>query len=276
MINQSFDASNPIKAKSHLKDGITDILLALQRVEPAMYLAWGDTKARYRRSVLGPFWLVITTAISVAGLGFLWSLLLKQEPSELVPSLTVGLVIWQFVAACISEGPSIFIRNAHFIKNISIPNFFFPMTLLLRQLINFGHNFIVVIAVLAIFPPHISMIQLLIIPGLILVIGNLAWIVLLLAMLGSRFRDLEQIIGAIMPLMFFLSPVIYRPNQVGISQKIVWLNPFSYFISLIRSPIVGEIAPMFVYQIAIVTLIVGGFFTVYQFGKWRRRVAFWV
>ena len=257
------------------KKGAIDIISSFQRINMALYFAWGDTKARYRRSVLGPLWIVISTAISVAGLGFLWSLLLKDEPSKLVPSLTIGLVIWQFLSGCILESTSLFSRNAHFIKNIVIPYFIFPLQLLMRQLINFGHNFLVIIAVLMIYPPDFSWTLLLIIPGLLLVIANLAWIVLLLAIVSARFRDLEQIIGALMPLMFFLSPVLYRSSQLDMSQHIIWLNPFSYFIALIRDPILGASPPIFVYEVSIIALFVGGTFTVYQFGKMHRKIAFW-
>jgi ABC-type polysaccharide/polyol phosphate export permease len=219
---------------------------------------------------------VLSTAVSVAGLGFLWSILLKEDPAKLVPSLTVGLVVWQFISGCILEAPSLFIRNTHFIRNMLIPYFIFPMQLLMRQMINFGHNFIVIIVVLTFFPPQFSMVQLLIVPGLLLVLGNLGWIVLLLAMLGARFRDLEQIVGALMPLLFFLSPVIYRPSQLSIGQQIVWLNPFSYFIALIRDPIIGVIPPLFVYEVALSALLLGGTLIIYQFGKQRGQIAFWV
>jgi len=258
------------------RDGFSDIAQGLQRLSMAFFFAWGDTKARYRRSVLGPFWMVLSTAVSVAGLGFLWSMLLKDDPIKLVPSLTVGLVVWQFISGCILEAPTVFSRNAHFIRNIKIPFFIFPMQLVMRQLINFGHNAVVVLVVVIYFAPTLHLNQLLVIPGLLLVLGNLCWIIVLIAMLGSRFRDFEQIIGAVMPLMFFLSPVIYRPSQLSFGQQIVWLNPFSYFITLIRDPISGNVPPIFVYQVAIVALLVGTVFTVYQFGKQRKNISFWV
>ncbi|MGC6369535.1 ABC transporter permease [Pseudomonas sp. K2I15] len=259
-----------------LLDGVGDIFQGLKNIGLAFFFAWGDTKARYRRSVLGPFWMVLSTAVSVAGLGFLWSMLLKDDPIKLVPSLTVGLVIWQFISGCILEAPTVFSRNAHFIRNIRIPFFIFPMQLVMRQLINFGHNAIVVVVVVLYFSPVVHLNQLLIIPGLLIVIGNLSWIILLIAMLGSRFRDFEQIIGAVMPLMFFLSPVIYRPSQLGIAQQIVWFNPFSYFITLIRDPILGNVPPLFVYQVSLLALLIGTVFTVYQFGKHRKHISFWI
>lgn len=258
------------------REGWSDVKNSLKMLSMAFYFAWGDTKARYRRSILGPFWIVLSTSISVAGLGFLWSALLKDEPAKLVPSLTVGLIIWQLLSGCINESTSLFVRNSHFIRNIPISYFIFIIQLLVRQLINFGHNFLVVILVLIIFPPDIGLVQLLVFPGLLLVICNLAWITLLLAIVSARFRDVEQIIGALMPLIFFLSPVIYRPSQLSIRQEIVWLNPFSYLITLVRDPVMGVQPPLFVYIISLLALLLGSCLTIYQFGKRRGRIAFWI
>ena len=261
---------------SAIRDGANDIFLGLKLLNIAFFFAWGDTKARYRRSILGPWWLVLSTAVSVAGLGFLWSMLLKDDPVKLVPSLTVGLVIWQLLSGCIVEAPSIFVRNANFIRNIKLPFFLFLQQLLLRHLIILGHSVVVIVVVVSYFGTSFKVEQFLIIPGLVLVLANLGWITLLLALIGSRFRDVEQIIGAVMPLMFFLSPIIYRPSQLTLGQAIVWTNPFSYLITLVRDPIMGTAPPMFVYQVSILSLLVGGLFTVYQFGKHRRYIAFWI
>jgi len=226
-----------------MKVGLLDFTESLRRLPLSFYFAWGDTKARYRRSVLGPFWLVLGTTIGVAGLGFLWSALLKIDRASFIPSLTIGLVVWQLIAGCVIESPSVFTRNATVIRNLKTPYLIFPVQLLLRQLINFGHNLIVVLVVLVIFPPPLSLVQFLIAPGLLLLIGNLLWVAVMLGMLGARFRDLEPLIAAFMPMMFFLSPVIYRPNQLAIHEQIVWLNPFSYMISLIRDPMQGFAPP---------------------------------
>lgn len=260
----------------HASDGFSDVIGGIKNIGMAFYFAWGDTRARYRRSILGPFWMVLSSAVSVAGLGFLWSLIFKEEPEKLVPSLTIGLVVWQFLSSCILESPSTFYRNAHFIRNIKTPYFVFVLHMLNRQLINFGHNFIVIILVLFIFPTTMSINQLLIIPGLLLVLLNLSWVILLIAMIGARFRDFEQIIGALMPLFFFMSPVIFRPSHLSMAQEILWLNPFSYMIALIRDPIIGQVPQFFVYLTALIVFFVGSIFTLYQFGKHKKNIPFWI
>jgi ABC-type polysaccharide/polyol phosphate export permease len=258
------------------KSVVSDFCEALLVLPLAIFFAWGDTKARYRRSVLGPLWIVFGTAIGVAGLGFLWSSILRVDKHEFIPSLTLGLVVWQFIAGCITESSLTYIHKASLIKNIRMPYFIFPIQVVLRQLINFLHNFIVVIVVLCIFPPNLGFAQILFIPGLILLLGNLLWIVSLVGLLGARFRDLEQFVNAFMPIVFFLSPVIYPATRLGAVAKFVWLNPFSYMITLIRDPVQGNVPELFVYIWAFVFLVFGWLFTFWIYGKKRNRLAFWV
>ena len=254
-----------------------DRLAALYRALPlVLYFAWGDTRARYRRSVLGPFWIVIGTAVGVVGLSFIWSGLLKVDRETFVPMLAVGLVVWQFIAGCVTESPSAFTRNAAVMRNLKTPYLIFPLQLLLRHLINFAHNIVVVIVVLIIFPPPLGISQLLIIPGILLLLGNLFWIAILFGMLGARFRDLEQTIGVLIPLMFFLSPVLYRPDQLGLMEKFIWLNPFTYMISLIRDPILGFAPAPFVYLVSAGTLLAGWWVTLWLYGRKHGRIPFWV
>lgn len=257
--------------------GFQDVRQSFLMLHLVLFFAWGDTKARYRRSLLGPLWLVISTSISVAGLGFLWSMLLNQDSSKFVPSLTIGLVLWQFIAGCIVESSSVFVRNSHFIRNIVNPYTIYPLQLLTKNLINLAHSFVVIFVVILIYPQHIGAEQLLFIPGLMLVLANLLWICILLGIWGSRYRDIEQIVAALMPILFFISPVIYRPNLLDSSQQlIVWLNPFSYLLSLIRDPILGEIPDFFIYIISSSAALLGWLLVIFNLGQNKSKIAFWV
>lgn len=241
-----------------------------------LYFAWGDTRARYRRSVLGPFWLVIGTAVGVAGLSLLWSGLLKADRASFVPTMTVGIVLWQLIFGCVTESPSAFTRNAAVLRNLKTSYLIFPLQLLIRHLINFAHNLVVVAAVLLIYPPHIGPVQLLVVPGMLLLIGNLFWIAILFGMLGARFRDLEQTIAVLMPMMFFLSPVLYRPEQLGAMEAYVWLNPFTYLIGIVRDPVQGIVPTPAVYLVACLMLALGWAAAFRLYHKRHGRIPFWI
>lgn len=256
---------------------VRDINQTLKLFPAIWFLAWSDTKARYRRSVLGPLWLVLGTAIGVAGLGFLWSTLLKADRTIFIPSLTVGLVVWQLISGSITESSSTLVKNANVIKNIKMPFLFFSVQVVMKQVINFIHNLIVIAFILALYPPESrAWTMILLLPNFFILTGNLLWIVTLLSLLGARLRDMEPLVTAFMPLFFFLSPVIYRPEHLGIHAKLAWFNPFTYLISLIRDPLQGHLPSLFVYGGALGMLIIGWSLTLFLLQRKYSRISFWV
>ncbi len=66
-------------------------------IQNAIYLAWADTKARYKKSVIGPFWATLANVFGVLGLGLVWGHLLNQDMNTFIPQLTVGLIVWQLI-----------------------------------------------------------------------------------------------------------------------------------------------------------------------------------
>lgn len=242
----------------------------------AFYLAWMDTRARYKNTLIGPLWLTITNLIGVFGLSIVWANLLNEDLSSFVPSLSVGMIIWQIIAVAISEGPSVFRWQSLMIRNVSMPTWFFVARALSRQVINLIHNFLIVIGVVWYFNVHVQLETLLVIPGVLLVIFNLFWITYILALLGARFRDLEYLTGAFLPILFFISPVIFRPDRLPVNMEIIWLNPLSYFIEIVRAPILGKIPDQHTY-IVMATLLITGSITAYCMHKiYNKRLAFWV
>lgn len=261
---------------SRLAPGLEDIVASLQRWRVALYLAWSDTRARYRRSVLGPFWMTLGTAVGVAGLGLLWSELLKMDRATFIPSLTAGLIVWQFFAGCITESTTTFIRQASVIRNLQLPYFLHPLQLTLRHFVNFAHNLVVFVVVALLLHVPVTWQTLWVVPGVLLVALNLLWLNLMFGMLGARFRDFEYAVAALVPLLFFVSPVLYRPGYLPFSAELIWLNPISHFIEVIRTPLLGAAPPVHTLLVTGGLAVLGWLFTVAFFNTRRNRIAFWV
>jgi len=240
------------------------------------HLAVGDTRARYRRSIIGPWWLTLGTGIGVLGLGVVWSSLLKQDPSELIPKLTIGLILWQFLASCIGESPSLFVRQALIIRNFDLPYFIHPVQLLLRQIINLAHNALILLIVSLLFPNSFSYLSVFGMFGFILVIVNMFWVIIILGIIGARFRDIEPLIQSLMPLLFFVTPVIYEPSRLGLNEMVIWFNPLTYFIEIVRAPFFGHIPPLSVYVICSVIMIAGWSVALLLFKQRSTKLSFWI
>src|SRR5215472_7810820 len=80
-------AANARLAMQDIADG-----LRLWRL--AWTLAWLDIRLRYRGSMLGPFWLTISTGVMVGALGVLYSTLFKMDIASYLPFLALSQVLW--------------------------------------------------------------------------------------------------------------------------------------------------------------------------------------
>lgn len=259
-----------------MSPGLADIIRTFKMPSLIFYMAWSDIRARYKRSILGPLWITLSTAIGVVGLGFIWSELFKMNRSEFIPLLTIGLILWQFMSACIIESTSVFGKQANIIRNLNLPIALHPAQLVLRHVINLAHNVPLFIIVALILGRTFNLHTFMVIPGLLLVIANLFWISMMLGTLGARFRDLEYLISMIMPLLMFLSPVMYRSSSLPTIGRFMWLNPLADMIEIVRYPLLGEATPLSVYVFNIGMLLVGGILTMILFNAKRNRIAFWV
>jgi len=255
---------------------LADLGRAARLLHVIAFMAAGDLRARYRRSVLGPFWMTLGTAAGTLGLGLVWSELLHIDRASFVPSLTAGLIMWQLLSGCISEATTTYWRQSAILRNLSVPLSMPPIQMVLKHLINFLHNVPVLVAVLLIFKLPLTWATLLVLPCLALVALNLLWISLLLSMLGARFRDLEYVVNAAMPLLMFLSPVFYRPSYLPFNGHFVWFNPLSHLIEIVRDPLLGTAPPGFVVLTTCLLALGGWAFTLWLFNAKRNRIAYWL
>lgn len=241
----------------------------------ALYLAYGDAKARYKRSFLGSFWIVLSTFISVIGLGIVWGAVFNIPTKDILPSITLGLVFWQYISSCITDSPSIFIRNATSIKSHPNPYMLFIFHHILKHLTVLLHNAVLIIFVCLFFGISKSINNYLIfLLGMFLVSANLLWISASLAIISTRFRDVEVIVSAIMPVMFFLTPVIFKPHQVESIKYIMYLNPFASLIQVLRDPLYYDVLSYTPFLICSCMLIIGSIVTSLIYRKMIREVPY--
>lgn len=259
------------------KDLFTDDILDTAKMWRALvFIAKSDMRARYKRSTLGPFWLVLSLGFGSVGLGLMWSVLWGANLSEMLPRIAVGFLIWNFVASSLIEGCGSFIQNPEPMLNVKLPISFFPMLTYSRCLVNFAHSFIIIITLSVIFPPNFSPAMLLVPVGITILIIDLYLLLYLLAFLATRFRDLQPLVSSIVPLLFFLSPVLFSLKQAKGLEWVMMLNPLTYLITIVRDPILGIVPSFQMYLgavlIGVLTLIVLRYFVNLK----HKQFIFWI
>jgi len=239
-------------------------------------LAWQEVRQRYRRSMLGPFWLTISTGAMLLAMGPLYGNLLGQDIATYFPYLAVGFVVWLFLAALTNESCFAFTAAEGYIKNVKLPLTVHVMRVIWRNIIVFAHNLVIIVVVIVFTAPPASW-HLLEVPlGILLISANAVWVGLFLGLLCARFRDIPQIVASLVQVTFFLTPILWQAGMLG---KNVWaaqINPYFHFIEIVRQPILGSSAGAESWLIVIAITVLGSCGTLLFFARFRARLAYWV
>jgi lipopolysaccharide transport system permease protein len=100
---------------------------------------------------------------------------------------------------------------------------------------------------------------------------------LLLGTLCARFRDLPQIISSFVQVVFFVTPVMFRSDQLPTSGRAAMdLNPFAALLAVAREPLIGRVPSALEYLIVIGILLFGWAIAVSVYGRYRTRIIYWL
>lgn len=244
-----------------------------------LMLAYQDIKVRYRRSVLGPFWITLSMAITVYSMGYLYGHLFHSDLKLYYPFLVGGMLAWNVISCTLVELVEALVTEENRIKQMKLPYSFYINKVIARNFIIFFHNLPILIPVLLIFheTASINAYTLLLIPGLILVYFNALTYGLALAMIGARFRDVAQIVKSLIQVVFFVTPVMWNPDILPPSKRfIAFLNPFYSFIEIVRSPLIGRPVALASWLMVAFISLVGFYFSFHLFARYRTRIVYWL
>ena len=198
-----------------------------------------DVVGRYRRTVLGPLWIVISQCAFIFGIYFIRHSISGGNDSNFLVFLSISIPAWNLIAAFLTEGTGALLRSKGYIESYPLPLPIFIIRSVFASLVNFAH-LLAVFAVVAIITQSAPTANILaFIPGLIIVLCFGLGISLGLAALGTRFRDLGPAMASIVSLMFVLSPVFWIPTPEQLQSPIVTLNPFYYLLEVVREPLLN-------------------------------------
>ncbi len=242
----------------------------------AWALGWLDIRLRYRGSMLGPFWLTISTGVMVGALGMLYSTLFKMDLRSYLPFLALSQVLWGFLAALVSEACATFTDAEGIIRSVRMPFFVFSARTLIRNVIALGHNIVVIVVVFAIFDVWPGWGAMLALPALVLWVVDALALTLLLGCFCARFRDIQPIVNSVMQIMFFMTPVIWKPEQLGASASILPWNPFFDLLEIVRGPLLADDMSLMIWVGALVYSLLLCAVSWAFFVRARGRVTFWI
>jgi lipopolysaccharide transport system permease protein len=195
-------------------------------------MARANMSARYRKTIAGFIWVVVNPIILFAAQAIVFKYFLKINIDNYFTFMLGGLIPWTFLTSTILMGTPILQNSRELLKAFKIN----PFVLVCAQVFDNGINFIFTFAILlipVILIDNTSLIGLIYFPiALLLMVISLGSLVWSLSVLQLFFRDTAFVIGFLLNIMFFLTPIFY--SEEFIPEGFRWLLNLNIFYMMIE------------------------------------------
>jgi lipopolysaccharide transport system permease protein len=263
-------------SENQFSKALRDIAGGFLMWELWLALGWNDIRQRYRRTLLGPFWLTLSMGVMIGTIGFLYARLFKQPTTEYLPYLTLGFIVWALISGIVTECCTVFTGSEGIIRQVRVPHSVHIFRMLWRNAIIFAHNVVIYLVVVVLFDIRPSGNLLFALPAFLLICLNGLWLGFVLGSINARFRDFQPFVVNIMQVLFYMTPIVWRPEQLPEHREIIEFNPFYYFVELLRAPLLGTAPSTSVWLVAITTTVIGSAVAIFFLAQFRSRIAFWL
>jgi len=229
-----------------VKDFFNFLRMVYQNTYLIRSMVFRDLRARYIGSFLGIFWSIIHPLTQLIIYYFVFSVILKiklgpeYETTNFAIWLVGGLLPWMFFADIVNRSPGAVLEQSSVITKTVFPSEILSFTLLVAAMINHLIGLIIFIGFLLLFGYGITLKVLLILP-ILLMTGifalGISW---MLSALNVFLRDIGQIIGVLVSIWFFLTPIIYPRYLIPENWQFFYgLNPMLYSVEGYRVGLLG-------------------------------------
>lgn len=196
-----------------------------------------DLKVRYKNSVLGFAWSMLTPLALMVVFTFIFTKVVpvRGGRADFPIFFLAGFLPWQFFSNSVANAVTVIVVNSSLVKKVYFPREFLPLATVLAQLIHFALSLGVLSVYLAVegynFLPFLPVL------AVVAVLQTLfnAGVSMIFAAANVRFRDLQELTPVLFLLWFYGTPIFYGLEMVPAQYKIVLLmNPMTWFLDLYR------------------------------------------
>jgi lipopolysaccharide transport system permease protein len=266
----------PQEKQSFPQPELSDFAEGLTRWRFWGSLAWYDIRSRYSRTWLGPVWTLASLLFFIGVTGAVYTEIMNQDPSRYIPHLAVGWIIWAFVSNCILNGCQAFLNGKRLIKEIRVPLSIHLYRVICRNFVIFLYHCPVLVVILLLSPHNILLKALTLSAALFLIVANVLWIIVILGVVCTRFRDLFEIVTNVVRIMFLLTPIIWTPDMISSRTLLLELNPFFHLIEVFRAPLLEQDLRPTSWWVLAAGLALGWPLALYILAKFKDRIPFLV
>src|SRR4030088_3047735 len=203
-------------------------------------LASADIRSKYRLSTFGSLWITLTTGSLALAIGLFYGQFFGQDIHSYLPYFTASYITWTFIASVLGEASVTLVGAGNLIKSSQMPIVFHVLRMLHRNLIVVLHNVIVLAAIWPFVQWSLYPSAALSLVGLVLLYLFLVGASVIISIICVRYRDIPPLIQVLIQFLFFLTPIIWYPEQIKSGTQLLQLNPLSYLLWIVRDPVLGR------------------------------------
>jgi ABC-type polysaccharide/polyol phosphate export permease len=210
------------------------------------FIALRDIRVRYKQAAFGVLWAVFQPLVGMVVLALVFHRLahLPSDGIPYLPFVLLGYTAWTYFSATVGAITSSFVTNASLVTKVYFPRLSTPVGTTLPNLLDLAIGLVVVVAFMVGYGLRPT-VAILTVPLWLLALVVLTFSTgLVLATLNVQYRDVGQVVGLLMQLWFFASPVAYASSLVrGGWQYVFHLNPMVAILDGLRWAFLSGPAP---------------------------------
>lgn len=227
------------------------------------YRTYAQLKSESRQNYLGFIWFLIEPILMTTILYLVFGVLLNNKSADFVLFILVGITIWHWFEAGVTEGMLGIRAKLHIMNQIALPKYIFPCVHILTVSIKFLFVFFVILLFSWIAGYKVTIAYLGLVPLLLTQLMFISGIATTLAIFVTYYGDLTKVVAVCMRLLFYLSGIFFSANVVPEDLKFYFdLNPITSLINGYRDVLIEGAFPnaealLYVMVIAFLSNILG-------------------
>jgi lipopolysaccharide transport system permease protein len=205
-----------------------------------LHLATAELKYKFRRSKLGLLWTMINPLALTLMMVLIFGNIFNIPMKDFAPYVFSGLIVWDFVLGSVLGGCNSMLSSEGYIRQFKHPFAIYPLKTTLVNITTFLIALSGLMLWILIVNPVNLLMSLLALPLTIICYFILGWpISILTAFVNLKYRDFGQVIGLLMQMLWYMSPVFLQPSMfenVNLLNLIEY-NPVTHILNLVRAPL---------------------------------------
>ncbi len=235
-----------------------------EKIRLLLYFLKRDIKLKYAGSSIGIAWSFLLPLFQIILFWFVFSGVLKARPyadSEMpyIFFLLSSLFFWMAFSEGFIRSSIVIVENSELIKKVNFPNVILPFSVTFSTYFHHLIGFFIFF-VFYILTNGISPMFLLLIPVLLLQLIFSLGLGMIFSSLVPYIRDLSQVLGYVMQVLFFLSPILYSIELIPRNFKILfYFNPITFFVTSYQKIILFKTFPSLIYLFIMLLVSISSF-----------------